>query len=232
MKTIIAFFIAACSFLFADDVFFIGIAGGTGSGKTTIAEKLFSIFKDDSIVLSHDNYYKSLDHLPMEEREKNNFDHPDSIDFDLFHKHLLDLKNHKNIEMPIYDFATHSRKETTITVHPKNIVIIEGILLFVEPKIRDLFNVKIFVDTNDGIRLLRRLDRDIKERGRSFESVKKQYLETVYPMHYQFVEPTKRYADFIIQGETDNSIAIEMLSTNLFFHINQQSYLNNLIADF
>ena len=207
--------------VFSNDVLFIGIAGGTGSGKTTISSKLFSAFKDEAIILSQDDYYKSLSYLPMEERAKCNFDHPDSIDFNLLYEHLLDLKNNKNIEVPIYDFCTHSRKDEKVSVYPQKIVIVEGILVFVDPKIRDLFDIKIYVDTDDDIRLMRRIERDLTERGRTFENIKKQYLETVYHMHHQFVAPSKRYADVIVPGGINNSIAINMIISKLCAHLNE-----------
>ncbi|MCJ8342667.1 MAG: uridine kinase [Cetobacterium sp.] len=195
---------------------FIGVAGGSGSGKTTIAHNLVKAFKaEDAILVEQDAYYKELTGLSIEEKAKVNFDHPNSIEFELLHKHLLDLKAGNSIERPIYDFKTHSRKDETVKIHPSKIVIVEGILLFAIPEIRELFDVKIFVDTDADEMLLRRVERDIKERGRTFESVRDQYLTTVKPMFLEFCEPSKRYADVIIPRGGENKVAINMVVANL-----------------
>ena len=199
----------------SSDVYVVGISGGTGSGKTYIAEKIKETLGDDIIVLGEDYYYKSLSHLPVEERAKANFDHPDSIDFDLLKDHILQLKEFKTIYVPQYDFTTHSRKKETLEVRPKTIILVEGILLFSVPEIRDILDLKVFIDTDDDIRFLRRVVRDINERGRTMESVCKQYLATVYPMYQCYVKPTKRFADVVISGANDNSIAVELLISRL-----------------
>ena len=195
---------------------FIGVAGGSGSGKTTIAHNLVKAFKaEDAILVEQDAYYKELAGLSIEDKAKVNFDHPNSIEFELLKEHLLNLKEGKSIQRPIYDFKTHSRKEETIAIHPSKIVIVEGILLFAIPEIRELFDVKIFVDTDADEMLLRRIERDINERGRTFESVRDQYLTTVKPMFLEFCEPSKRYADVIIPRGGENKVAINMVVANL-----------------
>ena len=224
MKLYLIFLVFFCSSIFAfnQDILLVGIAGGTGSGKTTLANVIAKTFQGEVILISQDNYYKPLDHLSFTERAKCNFDHPDSIDFDLLYQQLTALKNTKPIKIPLYDFSVHSRKEQSIDITPKKIVIVEGILAFVDQRIRNLFDVKLYVDTDDDIRLLRRIERDMKERARSFESVKKQYLATVAPMHKLFVEPTKQYADFIVPGNIDNRIAAKLIIENLKAHIAQK----------
>lgn len=195
---------------------FIGVAGGSGSGKTTVAHNLVKAFKsEDAVLVEQDAYYTELNHLTIEEKAKVNFDHPNSIEFELLREHLLKLSRGESIERPIYDFKTHSRKEETVSIHPSKIVIVEGILLFAVPEIRDLFDVKIFVDTDADEMLLRRIERDINERGRTFASVKNQYLNTVKPMYLEFCEPSKRYADVIIPRGGENKIAINMIIAKL-----------------
>jgi len=195
---------------------FVGVAGGSGSGKTTVAYNLIKAFKaEDAVLVEQDAYYKELKELPVDERALVNFDHPNSIEFDLIKEHLLSLKNGIPIDRPIYDFKTHSRKEEKIRINPSKIVIIEGILILSIPEIRDLLDVKIFVDTDADEMLLRRIERDINERGRTFESVKRQYLDTVKPMYLEFCEPSKRYADVIIPRGGENKIAINMIIAKL-----------------
>jgi uridine kinase len=195
---------------------FVGVAGGSGSGKTTVAHNLIKAFKsEDAVLVEQDAYYKELKELSIEERAKVNFDHPESIEFDLIKKHLMDLKAGKAIERPIYDFKTHSRKEEVVKINPSKIIVIEGILILSIPEIRDMLDVKIFVDTDADEMLLRRIERDINERGRTFDSVKKQYLETVKPMYLEFCEPSKRYADVIIPRGGENKIAINMIIAKL-----------------
>lgn len=193
----------------------VGIAGGTGSGKTTLAEKLLATFADRAVVINQDNYYKDLTHLTPEERADRNFDHPDSIDFDLLGKHILQLKDHQSVEVPIYNFCTHSREKTTLTVNPAEIVIVEGILLFAVPEVRELCDLKIFVETDDDIRLLRRIERDLSERARDFKSVRDQYMTTVKPMHDTYVEPSKRFADIIIPTRQRNGTGIALIISGL-----------------
>ncbi|MGL5054469.1 MAG: uridine kinase [Fusobacteriaceae bacterium] len=198
------------------DCIIIGVAGGSGSGKTTVANNLVKVFsREDAILIEQDSYYRELSHLGIDERALNNFDHPDSIEFELMKKHILELKNNKEVEIPIYDFKTHSRKEEKEIIHPSKIIVVEGILIFAVKEIRDLFDMKIFVDTDADEMLLRRIERDISERGRSFESVKNQYLRTVKPMYLEFCEPSKRYADVIIPRGGENKIAIDMILARL-----------------
>jgi len=191
-------------FLIAHQVI-VGIAGGTGSGKTTLAEKLKETFSERAAVINQDNYYKDLGHLSEKEIASYNFDHPDSIDFELLKKHLLLLKSDQPIKVPVYNFRTHSREEATQTIHPTDIIILEGILIFAVPEIRNLCDLKIFVETDDDIRLLRRIERDLKERASDFRSVRDQYMTSVKPMHDTFVEPSKRFADVIIPTQQHNN---------------------------
>ncbi len=190
----------------------IGVAGGTGSGKTTVADRILEQVGQERIAyLPHDAYYKDLSYLPPNLRAQHNFDHPDSLDNDLFVEHLKLLKSGHPIERPVYDFTTHSRSSRTVTVLPSTVILVEGILLLALPEIRELMDVKIFVDTDADIRFIRRLRRDIKERGRTVDSVVDQYLTTVRPMHLEFVEPSKRYADVIIPEGGFNTVALGMV---------------------
>ncbi len=190
----------------------IGIAGGTGSGKTTVAQEILRRVGPDKIAyLPHDAYYKDHSHLSPEERARVNYDHPDSLETSLLISHIQALKQGQTIERPVYDFTTHSRTKQTVRVEPRPIILVEGILIFVEPGLRALFDVKIFVDTDADIRFIRRLRRDIHERGRTVESVIEQYLRTVRPMHLEFVEPSKRYADVIIPEGGFNEVALDMV---------------------
>ena len=190
----------------------IGIAGGSGSGKTTVAQEILQRVGPDRIAfLQHDAYYKDLSGLPPAQRAEVNFDHPNSLETELLIRHIEQLKNGSPVEVPIYDFAHHSRTETTYTVKPRGVILVEGILIFVEPALREICDVKIFVDTDSDIRLIRRLQRDIAERGRTAEMVIKQYLTTVRPMHLEFVEQSKRYADVIIPEGGMNVAALDMV---------------------
>ncbi len=190
----------------------IGIAGGSGSGKTTVANVILQRVGTDRIAyLPHDAYYRDLKDLPPMQRMQVNFDHPDSLESDLLIQHIYQLKNWKPIALPVYDFTTHTRTEHTIPIEPQRVIIVEGILIFADKALRDLFDVKIFVDTDADIRFIRRLHRDITERGRTTESVIKQYLSTVRPMHLEFVEPSKRYADVIIPEGGLNTVAMDMV---------------------
>lgn len=190
----------------------IGIAGGSGSGKTTVAQGILQRVGADRIsFLQHDSYYKDLGGLPPTQHSEINFDHPNSLESELLIEHIASLRDGKSIEVPIYDFSTDSRTSRTFTIQPRNVIIVEGILIFTEAALRNMFDVKIFVDTDSDLRFIRRLERDITERGRSTESVIKQYLSTVRPMHLEFVEPSKRYADIIIPEGGFNSAALDMV---------------------
>jgi uridine kinase len=190
----------------------IGIAGGTGSGKTTVAEAIVRRIGPERIALiQQDSYYKDQSHLPMEERVRINYDHPDSIDTVLLIRHLQELIAGRPVEVPIYDFTTYTRTPHTRRVEPRPVILVEGILVFVEKALRDLFDIKIYVDADPDIRFIRRLQRDLAERGRTLESVIQQYLSTVRPMHLEFVEPSKRYADIIIPEGGFNTVALDMI---------------------
>ena len=190
----------------------IGIAGGSGSGKTTVAQTILQRVGPDRIsFLQHDAYYKDLSGLPPIQRAEVNFDHPNSLENELLIKHILQLKKGQAVEVPIYDFSTHSRTDRTFTVQARSVILVEGILIFAESSLRNLFDVKIFVDTDSDLRFIRRLQRDIAERGRTTESVVKQYMATVRPMHLDFVEPSKRYADVIIPEGGFNAAALDMV---------------------
>lgn len=188
----------------------IGIAGGTGSGKTTIAKKIYQAFKNNSVILSHDYYYKAHEEMSFEERTKLNYDHPDSLDTDMLVSHVKQLKEGVAIKHPTYDFVTHARGEWQ-EMDPAKIIIVEGILIFTSKELCDLCDVKLFVDTDADVRFIRRLRRDVEKRGRSMDSVINQYLNTVKPMHEQFVEPSKAKADLIIPEGGHNVIAISMI---------------------
>jgi uridine kinase len=194
----------------------IGITGGTGSGKSTIAREIFNKFSEECIaMIEQDSYYKDQTSLSFEQRVKTNYDHPDAFDTDLLIQHLKALLDGKAINKPIYDFEKHNRKETTIEINPKEIIILEGILILQEKSIRDLLDIKIYVDTDADVRIIRRLQRDINERGRTVDSVINQYMNIVRPMHMQFIEPTKRYADIIIPEGGHNRVAIDMMVANI-----------------
>lgn len=190
----------------------IGIAGGTGSGKTTVARAIYDRVGSDRIEwIAHDSYYRNFDALSPEERAKINFDHPDSLESELLMRHLDALCKGSSVDVPVYDFATHSRKAETLRVEPRRVIIVEGILVLAEPELRKRIDIKLFVDTPADIRFVRRLMRDIESRGRSLPSVVQQYLNTVRPMHEEFVEPSKRYADLIIPEGGENQVAIDAI---------------------
>lgn len=196
--------------------FAIGIAGGTGSGKTTVARRLYeSLHLDSAVFLDQDSYYRDLGHLSLEERKKVNFDHPSSLDNDLLVEHLRSLCEGRVIDKPLYDFAAHTRTDQTLRVEPRGIILVEGILLFVEESLRELFDLKIFVDTEADVRFIRRLRRDLELRGRTIDSVIDQYLNTVRPMHFEFVEPSKRYADIILPRGGQNLAGIEVVAARI-----------------
>lgn len=194
----------------------IAVAGGSASGKTTVVEKIVSNFDPvDVTVIKHDDYYKDQTELPMEERLKVNYDHPFSLDNDLMFKHILRLLKDQNVEKPTYDFEKHNRSNKTEIIKPTKIIILEGILIMEDERIRDLCDIKLFVEADDDLRFIRRLTRDIAERGRSMESVIKQYLSTVKPMHYAFIKPTKRYADVIIPNDKNHDVAVDLIITKI-----------------
>ncbi len=194
----------------------IGICGGTGSGKTTLARKIIeTVGRENVILVEQDSYYRNLADMPLDERREANFDHPDSIDSEMLMNHLKRLRNGDAIEMPIYDFKTHTRKNGSERIEPKAVVIVEGILIFSDARILNLLDVRVFVDTPDDIRFIRRLTRDITERGRTTESVIAQYFATVRPMHLEFVEPSKRYADIIIPEGANTDIGIEFICSKI-----------------
>ena len=194
----------------------VGVAGGTGSGKTTIVrEMLKGIDPDDVLLIQHDSYYRDRSHLPSEERANINYDHPDALETSLLIQHLKQLLAGEPTDIPIYDFVTHTRKAEWRKVQPCRVIVVEGILILADPSLRELFDIKVFVDTDPDIRFIRRLERDIAERGRTRESVVAQYMHTVRPMHLEFVEPSKRYADVIVPEGGHNLVAVDMIVTKI-----------------
>ncbi len=195
---------------------FIGITGGSGSGKTTIVNRIFSEVPEKSIaIIEQDSYYKDQSHLSYDDRCKTNYDHPFAFDTDLLLEHIELLKNGQAIEKPLYDYEIHNRKEETMLVEPKEIIIIEGLLVFYDERIRNLLDIKIFVDTDADLRLIRRIIRDINERARTVDSVIAQYINTVRPAHEQFIEPTKKYADIIVTEGGNNLVAVDLMVTKI-----------------
>ncbi|OCA86490.1 uridine kinase [Pradoshia sp. D12] len=204
----------------------IGVAGGSGSGKTSVTKAIYEKFKGHSImILEQDYYYKDQSHLPFEERLKTNYDHPLAFDNDLLLEHINKLLRYEAIEKPVYDYAMHTRSEDVIPVEPKDVIILEGILVLEDERLRDIMDIKLFVDTDADLRIIRRLMRDIKERGRSIDSVIEQYTSVVRPMHNQFIEPTKRYADIIIPEGGHNYVAIDVIGTKIQTILEQKSLL-------
>lgn len=194
--------------------FVIGVAGGSGSGKTTVVRRIVESLGDDEVtVLEHDRYYRDRNDLRLEERAALNYDHPDSLETDLLVRHVMALRDGQPVEVPVYDFARHARQPMTVTAMPRRAIIVEGILIYADSALRNLLDVKVFVDADDDTRFIRRLQRDLSERGRTVQSVIEQYLGTVKPMHLEFVEPSKRYADIIIPLGGYNTVAIDMLLT-------------------
>ncbi len=192
----------------------IGIGGGTGSGKTTVVNQIISENPQGQVtVISQDSYYKDLSHLDYDSRTKVNFDHPNAIDFDLLCEHLEQLRQGKSIQQPVYSFVEHNRTKDTITTHPKKVMVVEGILILTNPRIRELFDIKVFVHADSDERLIRRLKRDIAERGRDLEEVLDRYQNTLKPMHQQFIEPTKEFADIIIPNNRYNTVAVDIVRT-------------------
>ena len=199
----------------------IGIAGGTGSGKTTLMKNIITRFGDVVTVLSHDNYYRRHDELTYEERCKINYDEPAALETDLMAKHLDLLRQGESIDCPVYDFTQHNRSNKTITIVPKSVIIVEGILIFENEPLRDLMDIKIFVDTDADVRLCRRIKRDVNKRGRTLESVLTQYQETVKPMHEKYVEPSKKYADLVVPEGGKNLVALDMIMGRIARHLQE-----------
>jgi len=194
----------------------IGVTGGTGSGKTTVTRKIIEEFGDVSLAyIPQDAYYKDQSHLTMDERVLTNYDHPFAFDNDLLSDHIRQLLDGQAVQMPVYDFTQHNRAEETIRVEPKEVIIIEGILIFSDKELRDLMDIKVFVDTDDDIRIIRRIKRDMAERGRSLDSIIDMYTSIVKPMHEQFIEPTKKFADIIIPEGGSNNVAIDLMTTKI-----------------
>ncbi len=205
-----------------EKILVIGIAGGTGSGKTTLMKRLVERFGNDVAVLSHDNYYKCRDGIPFEERCKLNYDEPDAMDTSLLVYHLEQLRRGEPIECPVYDFAIHNRSNDTIRVEPHRVIIVEGILIFENQPLRELLDVKIFVDTDADVRLCRRIKRDVTKRGRTLESVLEQYQNTVKPMHEKYVEPSKRHADIVVPEGGKNVVALDMIMGHIQRHLSER----------
>ena len=206
-----------------DKVLVIGIAGGTGSGKTTITRKLIENFGPDVSVINHDNYYKAHHNMPYEERAKLNYDHPNAFDTDMLIEALKELRQGKSVTCPVYDYTVHDRSAETITIKPARVIIVEGILIFENRELCDQMDIKIYVDTDADVRILRRIVRDVRDRGRSLDSVINQYLATVKPMHEQFVEPSKRNADIIVPQGGHNRVALEMVMERVRAHLEGKS---------
>ena len=206
-----------------EKVLVIGIAGGTGSGKTTLMKNLIARFGDVVTVLSHDNYYRRHDELTYEERSTLNYDEPAAMETELMVRHLDALRHGQEINCPVYDFTVHNRSDETIRVVPKRVIIVEGILIFADEALRDLMDIKIFVDTDADVRLCRRIKRDVNKRGRSLESVLTQYQTTVKPMHEKYVEPSKKYADLVVPEGGKNFVALDMIMDRIQRHLNEQA---------
>ena len=198
---------------------FIGIAGGTGSGKTTLTQHLKDHFGGAVTVISHDSYYKHYADMPFEERVKQNYDHPSAFDTDLLIRHLNALKNGESIQRPVYSFSDYNRTGETVTVEPSSVITVEGVLIFQNPALRSMFDIKIFVEADADVRILRRCLRDVEERGRTLQSVVDQYLTTVKPMHEQFVEPSRKYADIVVLQGGQNLVALDMIMQRIQSHI-------------
>ena len=200
----------------------IGVVGGSGSGKTTVARAIYDFLGMDAAFIDQDAYYRDLLHLPLEERRRINFDHPDAFDTALLVEHLTRLQQGLPIQKPTYDFAAHTRAPATVEIHPRDVILIDGILLFADARLRPLFDIKIFVDVAEDVRFIRRLQRDVAERGRTMDDVIRQYLTTVRPMHLEFVEPSKRYADMILPEGGHNRIGVEMILARVELELNRR----------
>ncbi len=194
----------------------IGVTGGSGSGKTSVSRAILNHFPEHSIMmLEHDSYYKDQSHLEFEERLKTNYDHPFAFDTDLLIEHLEVLLNYETIEKPVYDYVHHTRSEETVIQEPRDVIILEGILILEDERLRNMMDIKVYVDTDDDIRIIRRIKRDMEERGRTLDSVIDQYLTVVKPMYHQFIEPTKRYADVVVPEGGKNHVAIDLINTKV-----------------
>ena len=204
-----------------NNILVIGIAGGTGSGKTTLMNNLIKTFQEDVTILSHDNYYKRHDDLTYEERCQLNYDEPAALETDLMAQHLELLRQGQAIDCPVYDFTQHNRSDETIRIEPRKVIIVEGILIFENQPLRDLMDIRIFVDTDSDIRLCRRIKRDVNKRGRTLESVLKQYQETVKPMHERYVEPSKRFANIVVPEGGKNLVALDMIMGRIQRHLEE-----------
>ena len=204
-----------------DSILVIGIAGGTGSGKTTLMDNLIGQFPDQVTILSHDNYYRRHDNLTYEQRCKLNYDEPASLETDLMARHLEALRRGQAVECPVYDFAIHNRREETIHLEPRRVIIVEGILIFENRELRDLMDIRIFVDSDADIRLCRRIKRDVEKRGRSLQSVLQQYQQTVKPMHERYVEPSKKYAHLVVPEGGKNVVALDMIISRIRRHLKE-----------
>ena len=205
-----------------NNILVIGIAGGTGSGKTTLMKNLIARFADDVTVLSHDNYYRRHDELPYEERCKLNYDEPAALETDLMARHLDALRHGQAIRCPVYDFSVHNRSDETVLITPQRVIIVEGILIFENKQLRDLMDIKIFVDTDADVRLCRRIKRDVNKRGRTLESVLQQYQQTVKPMHERYVEPSKKYADIVVPEGGKNLVALGMITGHIRHYLDEE----------
>ena len=204
-----------------NNILVIGIAGGTGSGKTTLMKNIMNRFGDVVTVLSHDNYYRRHDELTYEQRCEINYDEPAALETDLMARHLMQLRNGQAIDCPVYDFTQHNRSDETIRIEPKNVIIVEGILIFENRPQRELMDIRIFVDTDADVRLCRRIKRDVNKRGRTLESVLQQYQQTVKPMHEKYVEPSKRFADVVVPEGGKNLVALDMIMGRIQRHLNE-----------
>ena len=204
-----------------NNILVIGIAGGTGSGKTTLMKNLIEEFRSDVTILSHDNYYKRHDDLTYEERCKLNYDEPAALETDLMAAHLDQLRHGQAIDCPVYDFTQHNRSQETLRIEPRRVIIVEGILIFENQPLRELMDIRVFVDTDSDIRLCRRIKRDVNKRGRSLESVLQQYQETVKPMHEMYVEPSKKYAHIIVPEGGKNLVALDMIKGRILRHLEE-----------
>ncbi|MEE3495024.1 MAG: uridine kinase [Butyrivibrio sp.] len=208
-----------------DKICIVGIAGGTASGKTTIVRKIKENFGDDIVVINHDSYYKAHNDLSYEDRSKLNYDHPDSFDTQMMIEDVKKLKNNEEVDIPVYDFSIHNRADATVHIAPKNVIILEGILVLENKELRDLMDIKVFVDTDADERLMRRIRRDMVERARSIESILNQYADTVKPMHEQFIEPSKKYADIIIPRGGENLTGISILQQHIKSMLDTDNYI-------